>query len=174
MLKGVLVEFSSPADVYHAAETLRDAGYKNFEVYSPFPIHGMDQAMGLKPSPLGWIVLCGGAFGLMAGIGLQTWVATTAYRLVISGKPFFSYPAFVPVTFELMVLFSAFSAVFGMLYLNKLPQHFFSYFKSKNIRRATSHGFFISVDSVDPLFNQETISQFLSAQGGKNVEFIEE
>lgn len=174
MLKGVLAEFSSPSAVYHAAESLRDAGYKSFEVYSPYPIHGMDDAMGLKPSKLGWIVLCGGTCGLLAGLGLQTWVATSAYRLVISGKPFFSYPAFVPVTFELMVLFSAISAVFGMLILNKLPQHFFTYFKSSNFRKVTSHGFFVSVDAVDPLFNRETISQFLTAQGGKNIEFIEE
>jgi len=173
-LKGVLVEFSSPGTVYKAAETLRDAGYKGFEVYSPFPIHGMDGAMGLKPSPLGWIVLCGGTCGLLTGVGLQTWVATSAYKLIISGKPLFSYPAFVPVTFELMVLFSAFSAVFGMLVLNRLPQHYFPYFKSRNFAKVTSHGFFISIDALDPLFDRHTVTEYLSKMGGQNIEFIEE
>ena len=173
-LVGVLAEFSSPGTVYKAAESLRDAGYKSFEVYSPFPIHGMDDAMGLKPSPLGWIVLCGGSLGLLTGLSLQTWVATTAYKMVISGKPFFSYPAFVPVTFELMVLFSAFSAVFGMLVLNKLPQHYFPYFRSKNFKKATSHGFFVSVDARDPLFDKQKVTDFLIQLGGTSIEVIEE
>ena len=173
-LVGVLAEFSSPGTVYKAAESLRDSGYKAFEVYSPFPIHGMDDAMGLKPSPLGWIVLCGGFLGILTALTLQTWVATTAYKLVISGKPFFSYPAFVPVTFELMVLFSAFSAVFGMLVLNRLPQHYFPYFRSRNFKKVTSHGFFVSIDSVDPLFDKEKVGAFLSQLGGMNIEFIEE
>ena len=173
-LKGVLAEYDSPASITKVAKALRDSGYNGYEVYTPFPVHGMDDAMGLKPSPLGWIVLCGGTFGLLTGIGLQTWVSTSAYRLVISGKPFFSYPAFVPVTFELMVLFSAFSAVFGMLFLNKLPQHHFTYFKSHNFTRSTSHGFFISVDALDPLFDRQKTSDFLLSYGGKNIEFIEE
>ena len=120
----VLAEFDSPKSLYHVAQKVRDEGYTKWDAFSPFPIHGMDGAMGLKESILGWIVVIGGAVGLSFGFGLQTWVATTAYKIIVSGKPLFSYQAFVPVTFELMVLFSAFAAVFGMFILNRLPQHY--------------------------------------------------
>ena len=127
---GTLAEFDSPKSLMHAAEAVRDAGYKKFDVYSPFPIHGMDDAMGLRPSIMGWLVLGGGITGLLAGFGIQTWVSIFGYKLIISGKPFFSYQAFIPVTFELMVLLSAFGAVFGMFILNKLPE--WSWFFSCN------------------------------------------
>eukprot|EP01043_Picozoa_sp_COSAG02_P082877 COSAG02_NODE_21010_length_806_cov_1.360679_1_plen_126_part_10 len=114
---GVLAEFANPTELLLAAEKTKAAGYKHFETFSPFPIHGMDDAMGLKPSILGWIVFCGGTIGLSAGMGLQTWAQVVAYPYIISGKPLFSYPAFVPVAFELLVLFAAFATVFGMFAL---------------------------------------------------------
>ena len=131
-LFGVLAEFDSPKSLYHVAQKVRDEGYTKWDAFSPFPIHGMDGAMGLKESILGWIVVIGGAVGLSFGFGLQTWVATTAYKIIVSGKPLFSYQAFVPVTFELMVLFSAFAAVFGMFILNRLPQHYHPLFNNLN------------------------------------------
>ena len=173
-LYGIVGHFDDAAGLYQGAKKAKEAGYVAFDTFSPFPIHGIEKAMGLKPSRLPWIVCAGGALGGIGGFALQTWAATSAYKLTISGKPFFSYPAFVPVTFELMVLFSAISAVFGMLFLNKLPQHHFSYFKSRNFRKATSHGFFVSVDVHDPLFDKDKISGFLTGLGGQNIEFIEE
>ncbi|RAP26597.1 DUF3341 domain-containing protein [Candidatus Marinamargulisbacteria bacterium SCGC AG-343-D04] len=170
----VLAEFSCPKQLLHVAKACSDKGYKQFETYSPFPIHGMDDAMNLKPSPLGWIVLCGGTFGLLGGFGLQTWVSTVAYKLVISGKPFFSYPAFVPVTFELMVLFSAFATVFGMFALIKLPRYHHPLFKSKNFRKVTSHGFFLSIDSNDELYDEESATTFLKELNGTAVEVIQD
>jgi len=128
---GIIAEFKNAAELFKACKEVKDAGYKQFDSYSPFPIHGIEKAMGLPASKLPWIVLGGGAFGLSAGFGLQAWVATSAYPLTISGKPLFSYQAFVPITFELMVLFSAFAAVFGMLALNKLPQFYHPYFKKR-------------------------------------------
>jgi hypothetical protein len=172
--KCVLAEFNSPAALLVAAKKAKEAGYTVYDAYSPFPIHGMDDAMGLGQSKLDWIVLIGGAFGLVFGFGLQTWVATSAYKLVISGKPLFSFQAFVPVTFELMVLFAAFSAVFGMFAFNKLPQFYHPIFRSVNFRKVTSHAFFIGIESTDPLFNEKETLDFLEKIGGSSIELIKE
>jgi hypothetical protein len=169
----VLAEFKNPHDLLHAAQKVSKQGYKSFDTYSPFPIHGMDDAMNLKPSKLGWIVLVGGAIGLIGGFSMQTFMALD-YKLVISGKPFASYPAFIPVTFELMVLVAAFSAVFGMFALNKLPQHYHPIFKSKNFKKATSDGFFLGVDSNDKLYKQENVKVFLKELNCISVEVVEE
>ena len=165
----VLAEFENPSKLLHAAEHLRDLGLKNFETYSPFPIHGMDAAMGLGQSHLGWIVLAGGTAGLAGGFGLQTWVSVSAYKITYSGKPLFSYQAFIPVTFEIMVLLSAFAAVFGMLALNKLPEWHHKIFKSHKINRATSDGFFLSIDTD----NEEEAKQLLENLDGKDIQVIE-
>ena len=143
----LLAEFKTPKELLDAASEVRKAGYHHFEAYSPFPIHGMDDAMGLKPSYLGWIVLFGGLFGASFGFGLQAWVATKAYPLVISGKPLLSTPAFIPITFELMILFSAFSAVFGMLAINKLPLFHHPVLNTKGFEKVTTDGFFLGVEA---------------------------
>ena len=171
---GLLAEYKDPAALIHAAEKLRDAGYKQFETYSPFPIHGMDPAMGIKDSILGWIVVTCGATGLATALALQTWVSTSAYRVVTSGKLLFSFQAFVPVCFELMVLFSGFGAVFGMFALNGLPKLYHPLFKSARFRTATSHGFFVTVEANDPRFSLEGTARFLQEIGGLAVEVVEE
>lgn len=170
---GTLAEFDSPKSLMHAAEAVRDAGYKQFDVYSPFPIHGMDDAMGLRPSIMGWLVLGGGITGLTAGLGIQTWVSIFGYKLVISGKPFFSYQAFIPVTFELMVLLASFGAVFGMFALNKLPEWYHSLLKDSEFKKVTSHGFFLAVESKDPNYNTKKVSEVLKRAGSKNIREIE-
>lgn len=169
----VMCEFKDPKELIHAAEKVRDAGFKQFEVYSPFPVHGMDAAMGIRPSKLPWIVLCGGATGLSCGFALQTWVSTSAYKLTISGKPLFSFQAFVPVTFECMVLLSAFSTVFGMFILNKLPQWYHATFRHSTFHKASSHGFFLSIEAKDPLFSEEKAIEFLRNLGGTQIEVVE-
>ncbi|NBV41941.1 DUF3341 domain-containing protein [bacterium] len=171
---GLMAEYQNPGQLLRAAEKLRDAGYSRFETYSPFPIHGMDQAMGIGNSVLGWIVVTCGATGLATAIALQTWVSTSAYRIVTSGKPLFSFQAFVPVCFELMVLFSGFGAVFGMLALNRLPQLYHPMLKKRRFLTATSHGFFISVEAKDPRFSIEGTGRFLQDIGGTNIEVVEE
>jgi hypothetical protein len=170
---GILAEFENPGKLLSAVKKTRDSGYITVESYSPFPIHGMDAAMQLKDSPVGWIVFWGGAFGLLVGFGLQTWVATSAYKLTISGKPFFSYPAFIPVTFELMVLFAAFGAFFGNFILNGLPKFYHSLFKSKNFASATSHGFFMSIESSDKNYDLDKTVSFVKELGGENIEILE-
>lgn len=111
---GILAQYEHPGALISAAEKVRDAGYTKFDSYSPFPIHGMDEAMGLRPSKLGWIVLIHGMIGFSIALVMITFMAYFDYPLNISGKPFLNWPAFVPVTFELTILLSAFGAVFGM------------------------------------------------------------
>ena len=172
-LFGVIGEFESPSQLMDAARKVKEAGYEKFDVYTPYPIHGMDDAMGLKPSPLGWIVFVGGFIGLLSGLLLQTWVSVSAYPLIISGKPLFSFQAFVPVTFELMILFSAFATVFGMFKLCCLPQHHYSLSKSQRFCTATSHGFFLGIESEDNQFDVTKTSALLTKIGGKGIEVID-
>ena len=109
-LAGLLVEFETPGQILAAAEKVRDAGFKRWDAHSPFPVHGMDRAMGLPATKLPWLVMAGGTCGCAVGLGLQWWTNGHNYQFMVSGKPFFSVPAFIPVTFELTVLFSALTA----------------------------------------------------------------
>ena len=173
---GLISQFKNPTQVYQAAEKLRDAGYKKFEVYSPFPIHGMDDAMGLKPSPLAWIVLLAGLTGFVVGVGLSVWSSTYGYSMIISGKPdgFAGLTEFSPIIFELTILFSAFGAVLGMFVLNKLPRYYRPVFKHEAFKRVTDDGFFISVASCDEKYLEEETKQFLQEIGGTDVIFLED
>jgi len=170
----VLAEFADVDALLAAAEKVRDAGYKKFDCHSPFPVHGLDAAMGEKQSPLGWIV---GMMAMLGGGGallLQWWTSAVDYPLVISGKPLFSFPAFVPIIFELTVLLSAFGAVFGMLALNKLPRLYHPIFNSDRFTAATDGGFFVSIEAEDPKFEVEQVKQFLAAAGATHVEVVKE
>jgi len=168
----VLAEFGSPAELLDAARKVREAGYVNFDCHSPFPIHGMDAAMGLKRSPVGYIAgvcgLLGGAFAMW----LQWWTSTIDYPLIISGKPLFSYQAYIIVTFGMTILGAAFGAVFGMLFLNKLPKLFHGIFYSDNFKRFSDDAFFISVETEDPKFRDDQVSSFLESIGGRNIEVV--
>jgi hypothetical protein len=170
---GVLAEFGSPAALYLACERVRDAGFTRWDSHSPFPVHGLHKAMGLRRSTLPWIVLVMALTGGTLGFILQWWVHTSAYPLVISGKPFFTWPAFIPVTFEVSVLFGALGAVFGMLGLNRLPMHHHPLFKSKVFERASDDTFFISIESWDPRFDPTGTTTLLKSLGARSVELLE-
>lgn len=171
-LFGALAEFATPADLYHACEGVRDAGYTRWDAHTPFPVHGLERAMGLKASRLPWVVLVMALGGAAAGMGLQGWVSTVAYPLVISGKPFFSWPAFVPVTFELAVLGGALGAVLGMLGMNQLPTLHHPLFASKRFERASDDSFFLSIESWDPKFDRDRTVDLLRRLGAKEVELV--
>jgi len=171
-LFGALAEFATPAELYHACEGVRDAGYARWDAHPPFPVHGLDRAMGLKASRLPWVSLVTGLGGAATGMGLQGWVSTMAYPLVISGKPFFSWPAFIPVTFELGVLGGALGAVFGMFAFNQLPTLHHPLFASARFERASDDGFFISIESWDPLFDAGRTVDLLRRLGAKAVELV--
>ena len=170
---GLLAEFGTPGDLYRACEKVRDEGFTRWDAHTPFPVHGLDKAMGLKRSPQPWIVLVMGLTGAAAGFGLQWWVHASAYPLVISGKPYFSWPAFIPITFEVAVLFAALGAVFGMLALNRLPMHHHPLFKSTVFERVTDDAFFISIESWDPRFDAAGTRKLLESLGARNVELLE-
>jgi|SRR5690606_29320013 len=171
---GVLAEFSSPKEVYHAAEKVRDAGYKKWDVHSPFPIHGIDGAMGLGDSRIGWIALFAAMAGAFGGFGLQYWINMYAQPVLIGGKPLNAYPAFVPVTFEPGILFTAFGCILGMLILNGLPRLYHATFKSKNFHRFSDNGFFISIEARDSRFNLDGARKLLESAGGRNIEVLED
>jgi hypothetical protein len=172
-IAGYLVEFEGPGDILAASERVRDAGYTRWDTHTPFPVHGLDRAMGLKPSILPWIVMGGGIFGCSFGLGLQWWTNAHNYKFLISGKPFWSVPANIPIVFELTVLFSALTAFGSALVLNGLPQLHHPVFTSERFRRATQDRFFLSIESGDPLFDEQRTQTFLRGLGGLSVERLE-
>lgn len=169
---GLLAEFATPGELYRACERVRDAGYTRWDAHTPFPVHGLDRAMGLKRSVLPWIVLVLALAGAAIGFALQTWVHSWEYPLVISGKPYFAWPAYVPITFELAVLFGALGAVFGMFALNQLPMHYHPVFHSERFERASDDSFFISIESWDPQFDGRATRELLEGLGARHVEIV--
>lgn len=172
-LYGLLAEFESAAAIYQAAKRVREDGYTRWDCHTPFPVHGLDKAMGLKASPLPWIVLVCGLTGASVAMLLQWYLNAVDYPYIISAKPLFSWQAFVPVTFELMVLFSALGAVLGMLGLNRLPQFYSSLFRSERFARASDDRFFISIEVEDTKFHPEKTRALLEACGAVHVEEVE-
>jgi hypothetical protein len=169
---GLLAEFETPAILYQACEKVRDAGYKRWDAHSPFPVHGLDHAMGLGRSRLPYVTLAFGLIGAVTGFVLQLWANGIAYPIMISGKPLFNWQPYMPITFELGVLFAAISTVVGMLAFNQLPMHFHPLFGSKTFERVTDDGFFISIESWDPKFNSIDTERFLKESGAKRVELV--
>ena len=170
---GIIAEFDNPSSLLKAGKAMNEKGYKKFDCHSPFPIHGMDNAMGLKRSPLGYIIALFAIIGGLVGLGLQTWVHSVEYPIVISGKPYFAWQAYIIVTFALFILFGAGAAVFGMLGLNKLPRYHHQLFYYDNFKKVTDDAFFVSVDAKDRLFDKKTTSAYLKSIGGKNIEVLE-
>lgn len=171
---GVLGEFAHPGALYHAAEGVREAGYQRFDTYSPFPIHGMDRAMGLGDSKLGFVVFVGAITGCMTGYLMQWWMGAVDYPLNISGKPFFALEPSVPIMFELTILFSALSAVGAMLVLNGLPKPYNPLFYSRRFARATDDGFFLHIEARDPKFDVADAGALLKQLGATHIEVIED
>ena len=168
-LAGYVAEFPSTTALMKAASETRDAGFKAFDCYVPFPVHGIDEAMGIKPTRLPYIVVVCAAIGATIAVLLQWYTNAFDYKYIISGKPFFSIPASVPIVFELTVLFSAFGALLGMFALNKLPQFYNRLFMIDPFLKATSSGFFLGIESEDPKFHEEHTKDFLTSLGSKAI-----
>ena len=171
---GILARFEGPGALLHACEEVRDAGYTRWDAHTPFPVHGLDRAMGMKPTILPWFVLLLGLSGAAGAMVLQWWISAVAYPLIISGKPLFSWQAFVPVTFEVGVLLGALGAVAGVFGLSRLPMHWHPLFGSKEFARATDDGFFVSIESWDPKFDRQRTNELLERCGALHVEMIEQ
>ncbi|PYU84524.1 MAG: DUF3341 domain-containing protein [Acidobacteria bacterium] len=162
-------EFETPEKLIHAVEKVREAGYRRFEAYSPFPVEGLSQAMGLKRNLVPLITLIGGLTGGIGGFGFQYWVAAITYPLNIGGRPFNSWPAFIPVTFELTILGASLAAVFGMLALNKLPQPHHPVFNVHRFSHASTDRFFICIESRDAKFHLAETARFLQGLEAHHV-----
>jgi hypothetical protein len=172
-LAGYLVEFESPDSLLRACKLMRDAGFTKWDAHTPFPVHGLDEAMGVRRTLLPFMIFACGFTGAAFALFLQWWTNAFNYKLVISGKPFWSVPANIPVTFELTVLFSAFAAFLGMLAFNGLPRFHHPVFTSERFRRVSTDRFYVSVDAEDRLFEPRTTASFLAQLGGSAPEKLE-
>ena len=164
-LWGLAVRIDGVAELIDAAEVVRDAGYRRWDCHTPFPVHGLNDAMGLRLTRLPWVVFFAGATGAVAGLAMQWWMNAVDYPLIISGKPFFSLPANIPIVFEMTILFAAISAFVGMLAFNGLPRHHHPLFALDEFRKATDDRFFIVIETADPRFDERRTRELLERFG---------
>jgi hypothetical protein len=182
-LWGLMAEYSTPGELVHAAEKVRDAGVKYWDCHTPFPVHGLDKAMGMKRTILPWLVLGGGLTGMLIAILLQWYVnnpgtvtaytgLVSSYQLKISGKPYWSLPANIPVIFELTVLLSALTTFFGLWVLVRLPSFYHPTFTVERFRRVTDDKFFIVIEARDEKFSAEGTRELLAATHPSAIEDV--
>lgn len=173
-IHGVMAQFDRTPDAYHAAEKVRDAGFQRWDLYSPFPIHGIEEAMGQKRTILPFVVAGGAIAGVATALGMQFWITAVDYPLTVQGKPFDAWEPFTMVTFELGVLFSAFSALLGMLALNGLPRWHHPLMRKDRFLDATDDKFFVVIEATDPKFDPQLTSRMLRDLGASAVELVED
>jgi hypothetical protein len=166
---GLMAEFDSAQALIDAADKVRRAGYTKADAYSPFPIHGLAEALGFKERHVAPIVLCAGITGGLAGYGLEYWTQVIDFPMNIGGRPFHSWVSFIPPAYEVTILFAAFSAVIGMLVLNGLPQPYHPVFNVPRFERASQDGFFLAIEASDPKFDADATKQFLSSLHPREV-----
>ena len=158
---GVLGEFETPEELLRAARRAREAGYRRMDAYTPFPIHGLSDAMAFRPTRLPLLVLAGGLVGCATALLMMWFSATIHYPIHVAGKPLASWPMFVPITFELTVLFAAFSAVFGMLGMNGLPMPYHPIFNAPRFAFASRDRFFLCIEARDRQFDLDQTRDFV-------------
>lgn len=168
-LYGILAEFDTATELVNAARQTRQAGYTKTDAFSPFPIHEMDEALGIKRTVLPYLVFAGGIAGLLSGIGLEYFTAVIDYPIIVGGRPFFSLPSFIPPAYELTILFASFAAVFGMLFLNGLPQPYHPVFNVPRFALATREKFFLLIETKDEQFDYENTRSFMESLGPQEV-----
>lgn len=169
-IHGMVAEFTDVDSLMAACRRVRDAGYTKTDAFTPFPVHGIDKALGIKPTILPWIVLVCGFTGTATALIMQIWMNGIDYPYIISGKPFISLPAFIPVAFELTILFASFGTFFGMWALNGLPKFSNPVFTDPRFDRATDDRFFLYIDAKDSRYNQAGVEKLL---GDMNSDYVE-
>ena len=170
---GLIATFNSVPDLYHAAEKVRDAGYKFWDCITPFPIHGLDKAMGVKRSFVPRFSLAGGITGFCTGMSMIWFMNAYDYPLVVGGKPYFSPMFAFPVSYELTILFTAFATIGGMFILNRLPMHYHPVLKYDKIHRGMDDLFYIVIEARDPKFNAANTRALLEKAGGQAIAELE-
>src|SRR5437879_3349916 len=166
---GLMAEFTDHEELLSAAKRAFEYGYRRMDAYSPFPIEGLAEALGRKRTMVPLIVLCGGIMGALGGYFMQWYAMRVDYPLNVGARPLHSWPAFIPITFELTVLMAALSGVIGMLGLNKLPQPYHSVFNVPEFRRASLDRFFLCIEATDPKFDSQATRRFLESLPAESV-----
>src|SRR5467141_3044818 len=172
-LYGIMGEFNNPSDLVAAARRTYEAGYRRINGYSPYPIEELSEAIGFTRTSLPLIVLIGGIVGGLSGFFMQYWMEVINYPLNVGGKPYNSWPAFIPITFECTVLLAAFAAVLGMLVLNKLPQPYHPVFNAPNFALATRDSFFLVIEASDRKFEHDQVVNFMRGLEPKDLIDVE-
>jgi hypothetical protein len=162
-IHGLMAEFKTPQEILEAAKRAWQAGYRDMDAYTPYPVEGLAMELGLPRTRVPLIVLIGGIVGGGAGFFMQYWSMGVDYPINVGGRPYNSWPAFIPVTFELMVLVASFAALLGMLFLNRLPQPYHPVFNVARFARASQDRFFLCIEATDPRFHPDTTLQFMQS-----------
>jgi hypothetical protein len=170
---GLMAEFSSEDSLLRATHAAYEAGYRRMDAYSPLPIEGLPEALGFRHTRVPLIVLIGGLIGCVGGFALQYWISVVDYPVNVGGRPYNSWPSFIPVTFELTILVAAFAALLGMLVLNGLPMPYHPVFNVPRFAHATRDRFFLCIEARDPKFDRETTRQFLEGLSSAGVVAVE-
>jgi hypothetical protein len=171
---GLMAEFDSSTELVAAAEMVRDAGYTKTDAYSPFPIHEIDKALGIKRTILPYLVFAGGVTGCLSGLALQYFTHVIDYPIIVGGRAYFSLPAFVPPAYELTILLASFTAVFGMLLLNGLPKPYHPVFNVPRFNLAMREKFFLVIEREDPKFDYEETRKFMENLNAQEVFDVDE
>lgn len=158
----MVAEFDDADVLVEAAEAARLAGYKKMDAYTPFPVHGLSEAIGFHDVRMPWMIFMGGLLGSITGYTMQWYILSVDYTMNVGGKPLNSIPSFVPITFECTILFSALTAVFGMLALNRLPKPYHSIFNTPGFERASQDRFFLAIEAEDKNYDADKVRRFLS------------
>lgn len=168
-LYGIMAEFDSATELVDAANQVREAGFTKTDAFSPFPLHEIDEALGIKRSVLPILVFFGGLTGLFLGVGLQVFVHYIDYPLNVGGRPYLSWPSFFPPSYELTILLAGFTAVFGMLFLNGLPSPYHPVFNVPRFALASREKFFLLIEADDPNYDHEETKRFMESLGPQEV-----
>lgn len=169
-----MAEFDTATELVDAARRVRDAGYVKTDAFSPFPLHEIDEALGIKRSILPYLILAGGLTGMVSGFALEFFIHVYDFPIIVGGRPHFSLPAFIPPAYELTILFASLTAVFGMLFLNGLPRPYHPCFNVPRFALATREKFFLIIQSDDPQYKYEDTRAFMDGLGAQEVFDVEE
>jgi hypothetical protein len=170
---GTVAEFENVDQILNAAHRAREKGYTKMEAYTPFPVHGLSEAIGFDEVRVPWVVFIGGLVGAMSGLALQVYVSVFDYPLNVGGKPLLSLPAFIPVTFECTILFAALGGFFGMFAMNGLPKPYHPIFETPNFERASQDRFFLCIEARDPVYDRDGAREFLETLGADAVSSVD-
>ena len=170
----IMAEFETSAATLYAAEKVYQAGFRNWDVFTPFPVHGLDKAMGIKNSKVGWFSFIGGCTGYTTGMLMIWYLNAFDYKIVIGGKPMFSPFAAFPPSYELTILFGSFGALLGMLFLNRLPRLHHPLLKNARFALATHDRFFVVIETSDPKYSDPQTRRLLENLGSQHIEMVEE